>query len=148
MTISLVLPDDERAKILVELPHKLKNGHVKTVQIWLPKLDYISRDVMDDHRKWVRERRQELEVATEEWNRARIARISDKTVEVPEPPEPFTEIEQMRDLARRLIPEEWDKYLEHLPRGVKKQLITEWAQQSAVTPGESEASSTSSDDQE
>lgn len=148
MSISLVMPDDERAKILVELPHKLKNGHVKTVQIWLPKLDYISRDVMDDHRKWVRERRLDLEVATEEWNRARIARISDKTVEVPEPPEPFTEIEQMRDLARRLIPEEWDKYLEHLPRGVKKQLITEWAQQSAVTPGESEASSTSSDDQE
>lgn len=148
MSISLVMPDDERAKVLVELPHKLKNGHVKTVQIWLPKLNYIARDVMEDHRAEIKRLHAEYEAAREAWNKARVASISDKTVVVPDPPDAPTEIAQMTDLARRIIPKEWDEYLEPQPVGVKQQLFTEWAKQSQVTPGESTASSTSSDVQE
>ena len=148
MSISLVMPDDERAKILVEIPHKMKNGRVKTVQIWLPKLSYIARDVMEAHRKWWRETVAEYEAAKDAWQEARVAHITDKTVEVPEVPEPPTEIYRMTDLTRRVIPDEWDQYLDHHPNGVKQQLFTEWVEQSQVTPGESTASSTSSGDQE
>lgn len=148
MSISLITPDDERAKILVELPHKMKNGHVKSVQIWLPKLNYIARDVMEAHRAWWKQTVDEYTTAHEAWQQARVARITDKTIEVPDQPEPPTEISRMTDLARRVIPQEWDQYLEHHPAGVKQQLFTEWALQSQVTPGESTASSTSSDDQE
>lgn len=148
MTISLVMPDDERAKILVELPHRQKNGRTKVVKIWLPKLQYIEPSVMADHRAWRKQAEAEHKTALDAWQEARVASISDKTVEVPDQPEPRTELEAMRDLARRLIPDEWDTYLEHLPNGVKQQLFTEWAEQSAVSLGESSASKTSSPDQE
>lgn len=148
MTISLIMPDDERTKIRVELPHKLKNGHTKIVVIWIPKLNYIARDVMEDHRGWVKQRYAEDKAAKTAWQDARVAAITDKTIVVPDQPKPLTELEQMRDLARRLFRDEWDKYLETQPAGVQQQLVREWAQQSLVTPGESEASSNSSTDQE
>lgn len=148
MSISLIMPDDDRAKILVELPHKQKNGHVKTVQFYIPKLNFVDRDVMDEHREWIKQRTANYEAAKNAWQEARVAAIKDKSVEVPDRPTEPTHFEAMCDLAVRVFPDEWAKYLEPLPNGPKLQLFEEWSKQSLVTPGESEASSTSSTDQE
>lgn len=148
MSISLIMPGDDKAKILVTLPYKQKNGHVKEVEFFIPKLNFVDRDVMNEHRDWITKRTADYESAKNAWQEARVAAIKDKTVEVPERPVEPTHFEAMCDLALRVFPDEWNKYLEPLPNGPKLQLFEEWSKQSLVTPGESEASSTSSTDQE
>lgn len=148
MSISLIMPDDDRAKIRVVLPHKQKNGHVKQVEFFIPKLNFIDRNVMDDHRAWIKQYNADYEAAKNAWQEARVAAIKDKTVEVPDRPDEPKHFDAMRDLALRVFPDEWNKYLEDLPTGPKLQLFEEWTKQSLVTPGESEASSNSSTVQE
>lgn len=143
MTINLVPVDDPRTKIEVHLPYRQKNGHVKDVEFFLPKMDYIDRDVMDDYRKWVRKTREERDAA----RKTALERIRSGKPDV-ELPEPLGDLETLSELCRRLVPDVWDKYLAEQANGVKIQLFSEWTEQSKVKVGESSASSTSSDAKE